>query len=68
MKKILVIDDEAIVRLSCERALVSENYEVKTADGGNEGINMLEKESNGLNDNSKKPFSKIGFTASNIFM
>lgn len=45
MKKILVIDDEAIVRLSCERALASENCEVKTAESGNVGINMLEKES-----------------------
>lgn len=45
MKKILVIDDEAIVRLSCERALASEGCEVKTAESGIAGISMLEKES-----------------------
>jgi len=45
MKKILVIDDEAIVRVSCERALASEGYEVKMVDGGKEGIKMLERES-----------------------
>ncbi|MBI5674586.1 MAG: response regulator [Nitrospirae bacterium] len=44
MKKILVIDDEAIVRMSCERALASEGCEVKTAESGNVGINMLENE------------------------
>jgi len=44
MKKILVIDDEAIIRLSCERVLASEGHEVKIAGNGKEGISMLEKE------------------------
>jgi len=45
MKKILVIDDEAIVSISCERALVPEGYEVRLAASGKEGIKFLEKES-----------------------
>ena len=44
MKKILVIDDEAIVRTSCERTLAPEGYEVKSADSGKQGIEFLEKE------------------------
>ncbi|MBI5051090.1 MAG: sigma-54-dependent Fis family transcriptional regulator [Nitrospirae bacterium] len=44
MKKILVIDDETIIRLSCERTLIPEGYEVKSALGGKEGLEMLEKE------------------------
>lgn len=48
MKKILVIDDEAIVRTSCERALVPEGYEVVVAASGQKGIDILEKESFGL--------------------
>ncbi len=45
MKKILVIDDEAIVRTSCERTLGPEGYEVKLAASGREGLSILEKES-----------------------
>lgn len=45
MKKILVIDDEAIVRLSCERTLSPEGYEVKSVASGSEGIELLENES-----------------------
>jgi DNA-binding NtrC family response regulator len=45
MKKILVIDDEAIVRTSCERALGPEGYEMKVASSGKEGLDLLEKES-----------------------
>jgi two-component system response regulator HydG len=45
LKKILVIDDEAIVRISCERTLASEGWEVRTAGDGNEGISILERES-----------------------
>ncbi len=45
MKKILVIDDEAIIRKSCERVLSPEGYEVISSSGGHEGIKLLEKES-----------------------
>lgn len=45
MKKILVIDDEDIVRKSCERTLEPEGYIVRVASGGKEGIDFLEKES-----------------------
>ena len=48
MKKILVIDDEAIIRTSCERTLIPAGYEVKLAEGGKEGLEMLEKEEFGL--------------------
>lgn len=48
MKKILVIDDEAIVRVSCERTLTPEGYEVRLASSGKEGIELLEKEFFGL--------------------
>jgi DNA-binding NtrC family response regulator len=48
MKKILVIDDEAIVRISCERALGQEGYEVISAASGREGIDLLEKDTFGL--------------------
>jgi DNA-binding NtrC family response regulator len=45
MKKILVIDDETIVRTSCERTLRPEGYEVISASGGQEGIEHLQKQS-----------------------
>ncbi|RJQ52920.1 MAG: sigma-54-dependent Fis family transcriptional regulator [Nitrospiraceae bacterium] len=48
MKKILVIDDEAIVRTSCERALGLEGYQVKLAASGREGIEFLENETFGI--------------------
>ena len=44
MEKILVIDDEAIVRISCERTLAPEGYQVSVASGGREGLMFLEKE------------------------
>ncbi len=44
MKKILVIDDEPIIRVSCQRSLSNEGYEVKSASSGKEGIDLLEKE------------------------
>jgi DNA-binding NtrC family response regulator len=44
MRKVLVIDDEAIVRTSCIRALEPEGYEVKVVSSGKEGIESLEKE------------------------
>ncbi len=43
--KILVIDDEDIVRLSCSRTLVPEGYELKMANNGAEGLKLLEEES-----------------------
>ncbi len=42
--KILVIDDEDIVRISCSRSLVPEGYELKMAKNGPEGLKMLEEE------------------------
>jgi len=42
--KVLVIDDEEIVRISCRRALGPEGYEVSQAQNGIEGLRMLEKE------------------------
>ncbi len=42
--KILVIDDEDIVRISCSRCLVPEGYELKMARNGPEGLKMLEEE------------------------
>ncbi|MEW6599738.1 MAG: response regulator [Nitrospirota bacterium] len=45
MNKILVIDDEAIVRTSSKRTLVPEGYDVKLAESGKSGIEILEKES-----------------------
>ncbi len=43
MKKILVIDDETIVRISSKRTLEPEGYEVELADSGRAGIEFLEK-------------------------
>jgi len=40
--KILVIDDEGIVRTSCSRALSPEGYEVASAKNGSEGLKLLE--------------------------
>lgn len=39
--KILVIDDEAIVRVSCKRALEPEGYEVDVASSGEEGLKLV---------------------------
>lgn len=41
--RILVIDDEEIVQVSCKRTLVSEGYEVDTAASGKEGLELFEK-------------------------
>jgi len=48
MNKILVIDDEPIVRTSCERTLAPEGYDVTVTASGKEGLEMLEKETFGL--------------------
>jgi len=42
--KILVIDDEDIVRISISRALAPEGYEIKTVKDGSEGMKQLEQE------------------------
>jgi DNA-binding NtrC family response regulator len=42
-KRILVIDDEEIVRVSCKRALAPEGYEVDSAASGEEGLDLFEK-------------------------
>ncbi len=44
MKKVLVIDDEAIVRTSSKRTLAPEGFDVRLADSGKTGIEILEKE------------------------
>ncbi|MEW6213847.1 MAG: response regulator [Nitrospirota bacterium] len=43
--KILVIDDEDIVLISCQRALTSEGYDVKMAKSGIDGLKIIENES-----------------------
>lgn len=48
MNKILVIDDEPIVRTSCQRTLAPEGYDVTLTASGKEGLEMLEKETFGL--------------------
>ncbi len=42
--RVLVIDDEAIVRVSCERVLKPEGFEVVVTSRGDEAIDFLEKE------------------------
>ena len=42
--KILVVDDEDIVRTSCSRTLSPEGYEVKLAKNGAEGLKMASEE------------------------
>jgi DNA-binding NtrC family response regulator len=42
--KLLVIDDESIVRTSCKRVLSPEGYEVRLAANAFEGIKMMEEE------------------------
>lgn len=44
MRKVLVIDDEPIVRTSSKRTLVPEGYNVALADSGKAGIELLERE------------------------
>lgn len=42
--KILVVDDEDIVRTSCSRTLSPEGYEVRLAKNGAEGLQMASEE------------------------
>jgi DNA-binding NtrC family response regulator len=44
LKKVLVIDDEAIIRMSCKRTLTSEGFQVSLASRCKEGLEILEKE------------------------
>ena len=41
-EKILIIDDEEIVRDSCIQILAKKNYEIATAQNGEEGLKSLE--------------------------
>jgi len=43
-RRILVIDDEAIVRVSCERVLRPEGYDVVVTPKGTDAIELLERE------------------------
>ncbi|MGD1075640.1 MAG: response regulator [Thermodesulfovibrionales bacterium] len=40
--RILVIDDEEIVRISCQKCLTPEGYEVDVASNGIEGMQMVQ--------------------------
>lgn len=40
MKKILIIDDEELIRLTIEDVLINEGYTVGTADNGEQGYQM----------------------------
>ncbi|GAB4390733.1 MAG: hypothetical protein Kow0025_24760 [Thermodesulfovibrionales bacterium] len=40
-KRVLVIDDEEIVRISCRRALSPEGFEVDVAEDGLQGLSLL---------------------------
>ncbi|GMT47792.1 MAG: hypothetical protein IEMM0007_1358 [bacterium] len=42
--RVLVIDDEAIVRISCQRVLTPEGYDVVATSRGDEAIELLENE------------------------
>lgn len=44
MKKILILEDEVIVRDLLSKKLLQEGYDVKTAQNGKEGLLMMEKE------------------------
>lgn len=43
-KRILVVDNEQIIRMSCERTLAPAGYSVTTAEDGFEGLALLEKD------------------------
>lgn len=44
-QKVLIVDDEPLVRRSLSRALKAANYEVLEAKDGNEGLDLWQKES-----------------------
>lgn len=43
--RVLVVDDEKVIREGCERALSGRGYEIRKVQNGDEGIAILEKES-----------------------
>jgi CheY-like chemotaxis protein len=43
-KKVLVVDDEEIVRISCQRVFVPEGHDVTLCSSAKEAIELLEKE------------------------
>lgn len=43
-KRILIVDDEGIVRISCKRILSPEGYEVEVASDGYEAIELIRKQ------------------------
>lgn len=43
-KRVLVVDDEAIVRISCQRTLEPAGYSVRTAEDATEALDMLAAE------------------------
>ncbi|MEA3351522.1 MAG: response regulator, partial [Chloroflexota bacterium] len=42
-KKILIVDDEKIIRVSVSNILEAEGYDVLTAENGTEALNILEE-------------------------
>lgn len=44
-KRVLVIDDEAIVRVSCQRVLEPEGFIVDVTSRGDEALQMMERQS-----------------------
>lgn len=42
--RVLIIDDEAIVRVSCKRVLSPEGYDIALTSRGDEAVALLEKE------------------------
>ncbi|QWR77496.1 response regulator [Candidatus Magnetomonas plexicatena] len=44
MARVLVLDDEAIVRISCKRVLEGEGYDVSVASSVKEAVTLLERE------------------------
>ena len=42
--RILVIDDEKVIRRGCDEVLTQEGYEVFLAESGEQGLNMIKKE------------------------
>ncbi len=44
MAKILVVDDEEIVRVCCKRALIDEGYEVDVTASGKEGLELFDQQ------------------------
>ncbi len=43
-KRILVVDDDAVVRTSCERILASEGHQVTAVTGADHAVSLLERD------------------------